>query len=95
MSQPSQHEPGAFPHQTAYRGDDSRKRRLSMTGLILGGVLLALAVIVLLVLALLFVLGGGGDSARFAPVARGFLLTSATVGGLGAVSLVFGLITRK
>ena len=66
-----------------------------MTALILGGALLALAVVILLLLAGLFVLGGGGDSTRFAPVARGFVTTSVTVGALGLASLVFGIITRK
>ncbi|MGC4944441.1 hypothetical protein [Kribbella sp. DT2] len=82
----------------AYRAHDeksSRKRRLSMTALILGGVLLASAVLILLTLAALFVLGGGGDTTRFAPVARGFITASATVGVVGLVSLVFGLVTRK
>ncbi|GAB2573231.1 hypothetical protein [Kribbella endophytica] len=83
------------PGYQAHDEKSSRKRRLSMTGLILGGVLLALAVLILLTLAALFVLGGGGDTDRFAPVARGFVTTSVTVGALGLVSLVFGIITRK
>jgi hypothetical protein len=66
-----------------------------MTGLILGGVLLALAVLILVMLVGLFILGGGGDAQRFSVVARGFVMTSATVGALGLVSLVVGLIARK
>lgn len=66
-----------------------------MTLLIVGGVLLVLAVLVLVLLAGLFVLGGGGDAARFSVVARGFVSTSATVGAVGLVSLVVGLITRR
>jgi len=87
---PHQH---PFPHQAA--GDQSSRKRLSMTGLILGGVLLALAVLILVMLAGLFLLGGGGDAERFSVVARGFVTTSATVGAVGLVSLVFGLITRN
>ncbi len=86
---------GPNPAYQAHDDKSSRKKRLSMTGLILGGVLLALAVVILLLLAGLFVLGGGGDTERFAPVARGFVTTSITVGALGLVSLVFGIITRK
>ncbi len=66
-----------------------------MTGLILGGVLLVLAVLILIAPAGLFILGGGGDTDRFAVFARGFMKTSAVVGALGLISLVFGLITRK
>ncbi|MFB6724382.1 hypothetical protein ACFCV3_29655 [Kribbella sp. NPDC056345] len=83
----------AFPHQ-APRVQSSRKR-LSMAGLIVGGVLLVLAVLILVLLAALFVLGGGGDGERFAVVIRGFVTTSAVVGAVGLASLVFGLITRK
>ena len=66
-----------------------------MTGLIVGGVLLALAVLILVMLAGLFVLGGGGDAERFSVVVRGFVTTSAVVGAVGLISLVVGLITRK
>jgi len=66
-----------------------------MTGLILGGVLLVLAVLILIAPMALFILGGGGDTDRFAAFARGFFTTSAVVGALGLISLVFGLITRK
>jgi hypothetical protein len=66
-----------------------------MTLVIVGGVLLVLAVFILVLLAGLFVLGGGGDVDRFAVVARKFVMTSATVGALGLVSLVVGLITRR
>lgn len=82
-----------FPHQVP--GKQSSRKRVSMTALIVGGVLLALAVLILVMLAGLFVLGGGGDAARFSVVVRGFVTTSAVVGAVGLVSLVVGLITRK
>jgi hypothetical protein len=82
-----------FPHQAP--GGQSSRKRLSMTGLIVGGVLLAVAVLILVMPVGLFIVGGGGDAARFSVVVRGFVTTSAAVGALGLVSLVFGLITRK
>ncbi len=66
-----------------------------MAGLIVGVVLLVLAVLILVLLMALFVLGGGGDGARFAVVIRQFVTTSAVVGAVGLAFLVFGLITRK
>ena len=54
-----------------------------------------MAVVILVLLAGLFVLGGGGDTERFSVVVRGFVTTSAVVGGLGLASLVFGVVTRK
>ena len=66
-----------------------------MTGLVLGGVLLAGAVLVLVLLAALFVLGGGGDSTRFSVVIRQFVTVSITLGVAGLASLLVGILTRK
>ncbi|ONI75591.1 hypothetical protein BWI15_07040 [Kribbella sp. ALI-6-A] len=66
-----------------------------MTALILGAVLLAFALVILVMPFALFLLGGGGDAARFSTFLRGFVITSITVGVAGLVSLVFGLVTRK
>lgn len=101
MSQSTPGQPGANdprrgnfpPHQAP--GDQSPRKRLSMTALILGAALLGLAVLILVMLAGLFVLGGGGDAARFSVVARGFVTTSITVGAVGLASLAFGIVTRK
>ena len=87
--------PQQYPFPQQAPGRQSSRKRLSMTGLIVGGVLLALAVLILFLLAALFVLGGGGDVDRFSVVARGFVTTSAVVAAAGLASLVFGLITRK
>lgn len=95
MSQPTPNGPGA---NDVHRGNvtpQSSRERLSLTGLILGGVLLALAVLTLLVLAGLFVLGGGGDAERFSSVARGYFTVSITLGVAGLAALVLGLVTRK
>jgi hypothetical protein len=66
-----------------------------MTALILGAALLALALVILVMPFGLFILGGGGDTAKFSSFLRGFVITSITVGVAGLVSLMFGLITRK
>jgi hypothetical protein len=66
-----------------------------MTALILGAVLLASALVILVMPFGLFILGGGGDTTRFSSFLRGFVITSITIGAVGLVSLVFGLVTRK